>query len=316
MFKLKDGRQSAFQWDMNLKLIVEDPSITKVNFCNKTSDYSLVVEVIDGEVNIPNILLQECFDIHVYANCYLDDMEFAKVEEVIKVIERCKPDDYVYTETEIWSYEQLENRVDNLETGLDTKLNKPADNGGLVYINSSNEVSVKPIETDINGNIDNPISCGAVKEALSGNTYKLIDTITLTESTTVVDKAFDKPLKKLFIQGHVPNKDVDVSDKVVIYAVIDGLTAGLALMSQITNGVFSTADAYWGYLLDVSEGMLEQYVSNMQALNTARATYTRQISSTQASFTGKLKSIKQIRFSTTKQLFPVGTTITIYGMEA
>lgn len=316
MFKLKDGRQSAFQWDINLKLIVEDPSITKVSFCNKTSDYSLVVEVIDGEVNIPNILLQECFDIHVYANCYLDNMEFAKVEEVIKVIERCKPDDYVYTETEIWSYEQLENRVDNLEIGLDTKLNKPADNGGLVYINSSNEVSVKPIETDINGEATNPISCGAVKAALSGNTYKLIDTITLTESTTVVDKAFDKPLKKLFIQGHVPSKDVSTSDKVVIYAAINGMNVSFTFMGEIKNGVFSTADAYWGYLLDVSEGMLEQYVSNMQSINTGRATYTRQISSTQAAFTGKLKSIKEIKFSTTKELFPVGTTITIYGMEA
>ena len=147
-----------------------------------------------------------------------------------------------------------------------------------------------------------------------GAKYSPITTIVLKEGVSIVDYAFTNPLSKMFVQGYVPNKDVGTSDKVVIYAMIDGLTAGFALMSQIANGVFSTADAYWGYLLDVSEGMLEQYISNIQAINTGRASYTRQISATQSSFTGKLKSIKQIRFSTAA--FPVGTTITIYGMEA
>ncbi|MDD6340753.1 MAG: hypothetical protein PUA50_00290 [Eubacteriales bacterium] len=145
--------------------------------------------------------------------------------------------------------------------------------------------------------------------------YGLITTINIEEDVATVDYTFENPLSKMFAQVYVPNETVETSDKVIIYAVIEGLTAGWGLMNQLANAIFSTANAYWGYSLDVSEGMLEQYISNVQAVNTGRASYTRQISATQSSFTGQLKSIKQIRFST-PSAFPAGTVFTIYGKEA
>lgn len=124
MFKLADGRTCLFQWDINRKVIVEDDTITQVHFCNRTDDCSLVVDVKEDELfadaklfmkvryaEVPNILLQEAFPIRVYAYC----SDYTKVEEVFKVRERTKPSDYAYTETEVRSYDYLENKLDEIE---------------------------------------------------------------------------------------------------------------------------------------------------------------------------------------------------------
>lgn len=116
MFKLINDRDSFYQWDLNQKLIVEDSSVDEVHFCNKTDDCSLVCEVYeqDGKrlVNVPNILLTEAWDIRAYAYC--NDC-YTKQSERFKVIARTKPADYVYTETEIKSWESIEARVEALE---------------------------------------------------------------------------------------------------------------------------------------------------------------------------------------------------------
>lgn len=66
MFKINDGREHFYQWDLNRKIEVKDASIKEVHFCNRTDDCSLVVEVVDGVANVPNILLQDNFRINVY----------------------------------------------------------------------------------------------------------------------------------------------------------------------------------------------------------------------------------------------------------
>ena len=119
MFVLEDGRKNLFQWDVNRRLIVEDPTITEVHFCNKTGDCSLVVatytdDTYDGKVyaDIPNVLLQDRWAIRAYAYC---GTGYTKVEEVFEVKARTKPTDYVYTETEIKRYEDLNKRIDEIE---------------------------------------------------------------------------------------------------------------------------------------------------------------------------------------------------------
>lgn len=113
MFKIYDGRTHFWQWDIDCKLIVEDASIKQVHFCNRTSDCSLVCIVDDQQlVDVPNILLQSDRDIHVYA---YDGA--TKYEEVFKIFARCKPSDYVYTETEVATWEQLDKRITDLEKG-------------------------------------------------------------------------------------------------------------------------------------------------------------------------------------------------------
>ena len=117
MFKIYDGRTEFFQWDLDEKLIVEDSTVTQVHFSNKTDTLALVCEVYDFEglrvANVPNILLQNSWDMKVYA--YKDNHTVTK--ERFKVRARTKPADYVYTETEVLSYEALEKRVDALEAG-------------------------------------------------------------------------------------------------------------------------------------------------------------------------------------------------------
>ncbi len=113
MFVLEDGRKNLFQWDVDRRLIVEDPTITEVHFCNKSDDCSLVVETYTDNdtvyADIPNVLLQDRWDIRAYAYC---GSGYTKVEEVFEVKARTKPTDYVYTETEIKRYEDLEKHLD------------------------------------------------------------------------------------------------------------------------------------------------------------------------------------------------------------
>lgn len=115
MFQILDGREHFYQWDIDRKIIVLDDDITEVHFCNRTDDCSLVCEVysIDGIrlVNVPNILLQNDWRINVYAY----DKNYTKHSECFKVVKRSKPTDYIYTETEIKRYGDLEERIAALE---------------------------------------------------------------------------------------------------------------------------------------------------------------------------------------------------------
>lgn len=124
MFKIEDGREEFYQWDLDRRLIVEDASIVEVHFCNRTDECSLVCEVYDkdGErlVNVPNILLQTDWRINVYAY----DGQATKHSTTFKVNRRSKPADYVYTETEVLRYEDLEKRIENLETDMQDCNNK------------------------------------------------------------------------------------------------------------------------------------------------------------------------------------------------
>ena len=107
MFSILDGREEFYQWDKDRKIIVADDSIKEVHFCNKTDDCSLVVETYkDGELtlaNVPNILLTNYWKIRVFG--YTGD--FTKFEKCFKVNPRSKPADYIYTETEVKTFEEL-----------------------------------------------------------------------------------------------------------------------------------------------------------------------------------------------------------------
>ena len=115
MFQILNGRDNFYQWDINQKLIVNDAYITEVHFSNSSTPTALVCEVYEENglrlVNVPNIILQDFWKIKVYG--YLEN--FTKVEDCFEVLERSKPSDYVYTEVEIKNYEELENRIKELE---------------------------------------------------------------------------------------------------------------------------------------------------------------------------------------------------------
>ena len=122
MFKIYDGREHFYQWDIDRQLIVEDPSITEVHFCNRTDSCSLVCEtyVEDGLtlVNVPNILLQTDWRIHVYAY----DGKHTKHDICIDVKSRTKPADYIYTETEVLNYNTLLERIEAVDENIATEV--------------------------------------------------------------------------------------------------------------------------------------------------------------------------------------------------
>ena len=117
MFKIQDGRNKFFQWDLDRKLIIEDATVSQVHYCNKTGDCSLVCEVYEENsqrvADVPNILLQSDWRINVYAY----DKNHTKHNAVFQVVARTKPADYVYTETEIVNYAAIDKRITALEKG-------------------------------------------------------------------------------------------------------------------------------------------------------------------------------------------------------
>lgn len=118
MFQIENGREHFWQWDANQRLIVSDASISEVHFCNGTEDSALVCEVYEENnkriVNVPNILLQDSWDIHAYA--YLN--YYTKVEKRFRVVVRSKPANYVYTETEVLNYNTLADRIDKVNDNI------------------------------------------------------------------------------------------------------------------------------------------------------------------------------------------------------
>ena len=118
MFKIYDGREHFYQWDVDRKLIIEDAAITQVHFCNRTGECSLVCETYQENgltlVNVPNILLQTDWRINVYAY----DTNYTKFSETYDVVRRSKPDNYVYTETEVLNYNTLLDRMNEVDANI------------------------------------------------------------------------------------------------------------------------------------------------------------------------------------------------------
>lgn len=118
MFKIYDGRNQFYQWDLDRKLIVEDATISQVHFCNRTDDCSLVCETYTENglnlVNVPNILLQADWRINVYAY----DSNYTKFSKQFDIVRRSKPESYVYTETETLNYNTLLERLDAIDENI------------------------------------------------------------------------------------------------------------------------------------------------------------------------------------------------------
>jgi hypothetical protein len=120
MFKIYDGREHFYQWDLDRKLIVEDPDVKEVHFTNRATNDAYVCETYaeDGKtlVNVPNILLQTNWRIQVYAY----DGKHTKHDKCYEVRGRSKPVDYVYTETEVYDYRAVREEVDALSGNVES----------------------------------------------------------------------------------------------------------------------------------------------------------------------------------------------------
>ena len=109
MFEIPGSRKGYYQWDLNQRLYVRDSSCNEVHFCSEKHPESLtcLVQEESGKryVQVPNILLQSCLPITAFAYVKGAEDAYTKHTLCIEVWERPKPDDYVYTETEVKTWE-------------------------------------------------------------------------------------------------------------------------------------------------------------------------------------------------------------------
>lgn len=106
----KEGRLT--QWDIDRKVIVTGfEGDAEVHFASPGDNHgAYVVELTDGEATVPNILLTMAGVINVYVYP-ADRTVFAAT---LPVMAREKPDDYIYTETEVLSYKTLDEKIGDL----------------------------------------------------------------------------------------------------------------------------------------------------------------------------------------------------------
>lgn len=124
MVTLVDG--NLYQWDTG-RVVQIDPDtehiIHEVHFATRKMDFAYVVKTYteNGRTycKVPNILLQQCYDIYCYEVRENDDGEESTSTTVFKVTKRNRPLDYIYTDPEKYTYKELENRLKVIEDSLD-----------------------------------------------------------------------------------------------------------------------------------------------------------------------------------------------------
>lgn len=111
MIKLADGRGHLYQWDMGRQV---ECDAEQVHFSNHHYGTSIDVDVKDGRATIPNQLLTSAIPLKAWAWVKDSNGEYTKEEQIFLVAKRNKPSDYVYTPTEIKTWQDLQNQLGNL----------------------------------------------------------------------------------------------------------------------------------------------------------------------------------------------------------
>ena len=121
MLTLNDGRSELWQWDTGRTLAV-DADCSQVHFGNKVFGRSIDVDVIDGSAIIPDVLLQTDKDLNVWAFVGTAENGYTKISKTFKVNRRNKPADYVFTPPDQTSIEEIKEKIDYLESKLETEI--------------------------------------------------------------------------------------------------------------------------------------------------------------------------------------------------
>lgn len=164
-----------FQWDIGRKvkfISKKNYTINEIHFCNSHSDNALVGKVnYEGSVvtsYIPNILLQSDKDLIVYVVTTTEDSKQTVERSVFNIHKRIKPNDYVYTETEIFDYKksikELEEKIANVSKVKTVNGIEPDEDGNITVkvteiptdeetLEMLAELDIINVVTDVNGDI-------------------------------------------------------------------------------------------------------------------------------------------------------------------
>ena len=114
MITRQNGRKTFYQWDLDQKLVLtEIEGELDVHFWQEGQSEALVVTpTTEGGlvlVAVPNILLQNALPLKIYI-WRKDIGAWTTHQQIFQVLEREKPADYVYTETEVKRWEDVDAR--------------------------------------------------------------------------------------------------------------------------------------------------------------------------------------------------------------
>lgn len=177
MIKLADGRGHLYQWDTGRQV---ECDAEQVHFSNHHYGTSIDVDVKDGKAAIPNQLLTSAIPLKAWAWVKDSNGEYTKEEQIFLVAKRNKPSDYVYTPTELKTWEDLQNQIgdlSNLKTehkdNLVNAINDAAGSGG-----GASDFIIK-MTVEVNGDNYTVTSCDKTMEqidaaAASGQNIKAI----------------------------------------------------------------------------------------------------------------------------------------------
>ena len=166
MIKIADGRGSLYQWDTGRQV---ECDAEQVHFSNHHYGTSIDVDVQNGKATIPNQLLTSATPLKAWAWVKDSNGEYTKEEQGFLVAERNKPSDYVYTPTEIKTWQDLQNQIGDLSNlttahkdNLVNAINDAAGSGGG---GASDFIIKMTVTSDDNGNYT-VTSCDATVEQI------------------------------------------------------------------------------------------------------------------------------------------------------
>lgn len=156
---------SVYQWDLNRRLAIRGldyDSAPAIHFSNKKSTQALVVQstIEDGVIycDVPNILLQEPYDIVGYV-CECLDQELTTHEMIrIPVKLRVKPADYAYeNNVEILTYYSLMSEITSVKASTEkdiksmdaSKASKAELNAVKAEVESNLDTNINRVENEI-----------------------------------------------------------------------------------------------------------------------------------------------------------------------
>ena len=187
MIKLADGRGLLYQWDTGRQV---ECNAEQVHFSNHHYGTSIDVDVQNGKAMIPNQLLTSATPLKAWAWVTDSNGEYTKEEQIFIVAKRNKPSDYVYTPTEIKTWQDLQNQIgdlNNLTTAhkdnLVNAINDAAGSGG-----GAGDFIIKMTVTSDGGNYT-VTSCDA--------TIEQIDAAVSAEKRVVVIASVDGAIIEL-----------------------------------------------------------------------------------------------------------------------
>lgn len=184
---------TLWQWDSNRFVEIvpkSDCTITAVHFSLRGHKNAAVVDyrIDNGHyyADIPNVLLQSFGNVVVYVFTQDDKGSRTTESATFNIMARQKPDDYVYTETEVRDWNSLVYRIDQIEKNgvsdeqIETAVNKYLEENPIFEIDDTLnfENGVLSVNTTDNVAENNtlPITAAAVHSTV-GNIEILLSTI-------------------------------------------------------------------------------------------------------------------------------------------